>query len=83
MQFHCILLKKKYNTKTITTKRLNIKDKPGYFFMNMRNINDVDPKLLLINEFTIFENRSIMFDISYCQENNTPHVVFNDIECIF
>ena len=49
----------------------------------MRNIHDVDPKLLLINEFTIFENRSIMFDISYCKENNTPHVVFNDIECIF
>ena len=38
-----------------TVKRLNIKDKPGYFFMNMANINDFDPKLLLINEFKIFE----------------------------
>ena len=37
----------------------------------MTNINDFDPKLLVINEFTIFENGSIMFDINYCGENNT------------
>ena len=37
-----------------TVRRLNIEDKPGYFFMNMTNIDDIDPKLLLINEFTIF-----------------------------
>ena len=66
-----------------TVKRLNIKDKPGYFFMNLTNINDFDPKLILINEFTIFENGSIMFDIAYCKENNTLHVVFNNVECIF
>ena len=66
-----------------TIKRLNIEDKPGYILMNMTNINDIDLKLLVINEFAIFENRSIMFDISYCKENNTPHIVFNDIECIF
>ena len=42
-----------------TTKRLNIEDKPGYIFMNMTNINDVDPKLLLINEFTMFENKKL------------------------
>ena len=66
-----------------TVKRLNIEDKPGYLFNDMTNINDVDPKLLLINEFTIFENGSIIFDISYCKENNTPHVVFDSVECIF
>ena len=58
------------------TKILNIKDKTGYYFVNMTNINEFDPKLLLINKFTIFENGSIMFDINYCKENNTPHVVF-------
>ena len=52
-----------------TSKRLNIEDKPGCFFMNMTNVNDFNVKLLLINEFTIFENGSIMFDISYCEEN--------------
>ena len=67
----------------ITTKRLNIEDKPGYLFMNMTNINEVDPKLLLINEFKIFEDGSIMLEINYFKENSRPHVVFNDIECIF
>ena len=66
-----------------TVKRLNNEDKPGYFFMNMTSINDFDPKLLLINEFTIFENRSIMFDNNYCEKNNVAHIVFNNIECIF
>ena len=67
----------------ITVKRLNIEDKPSYFFMIMTNINGVDPILLLINEFTIFEDGSVMFDISYCKENNTPYIVFNNVECIF
>ena len=49
-----------------TVKRLDVKDKPGCFFMNMTSINDFDPKLLLINEFTMFENRSVLFDINYC-----------------
>ena len=66
-----------------TIKRLNIQDKLGYIFMNMTSINDIDPKLLVINEFTMSENGSVMFDISCCKENNTPHIVFNDIECIF
>ena len=49
----------------------------------MTNINDFDPKLLLINEFTMFKNRSIMFDVNYSKVNNTSYVVFNNIECIF
>ena len=65
---------KKYSTRMKTVKRLNIKDKPSYFFMNMTNINDFDPNLLLINELTMFENRSIMSDINYCKVNNTPYV---------
>ena len=62
----------------LTTKRLHVKE-----YLNMTNINDVDPKLLLINKCMIFEDGSIMFDINYCKENNTLHVVLNDIECIF
>ena len=66
-----------------TTRRLNIKDKPGYYFMNMTNVNDFDPKLLLINEITTFSSGSTMFEISYCEESNTPYIVFNDIACVF
>ena len=39
-----------------TTKRLNIEEKPDYFFMNMTNINDFDPKLLLISEIKTFKS---------------------------
>ena len=51
--------------------------------MNMININDFDLEFLLFNEFTIIDDVSIMFDINYYEENNTPHIVFNDIECVF
>ena len=66
-----------------TIKTLNIEDKPEYFFTSMTNINDFDPKLLLINETKTFKSRSTMFEISYCEENNTPYVVFDNIECVF
>ena len=66
-----------------TLKRLNIKDKPGYYFMNVTNIGDFDPEFLLFNKFIIIDDLSIMFDVNYCEETNTPHVVFNNIECIF
>ena len=65
------------------TKGLNIKDKPSYFFTDMTNINNFDPELLIINEIEVFNSRKTMFEISYCEEPNTPHIVFNDITCIF
>ena len=49
----------------------------------MININDIDTGLLINGDFTITKNGSVFFNISYCQEGNTPHIVFNDIECIF
>ena len=66
-----------------TTKRLNIENEPDYYFMNMTNINDFDPKLLLIYEITTFSSGSPMFELSYCEELNTPYIAFNDIEYIF
>ena len=66
-----------------TIKGLNIQGKPGYIFMNMTNINDFDPEFLLFNKFPIVDDLSIMFDVNYCQENNTAHVVFNNIGCVF
>ena len=66
-----------------TTKRLNIEYKSDYFFIDMTNVNDFDPKLLLINEITTLNSGSTMFEISYCEESNTPYIVFNNIESIF
>ena len=65
-----------------TTKRLNIEYKPDYFFTDMTNINNFDPKLLLINEITTFNSGSTMLGISYCEESNTPYIAFDNIECI-
>ena len=49
----------------------------------MTNINNFDPKLLLIDEIKSFNGESIMFGISYYEESNTPYIVFNNMECIF
>ena len=49
----------------------------------MTNINNFDPKLLLINESAVFNSGSTMYEICYDKESNTPYIVFNDIECIF
>ena len=49
----------------------------------MTNINDFDPKLLLLNDITTFSSGSAMFEISYCEEMNARYIVFNDIKYIF
>ena len=55
----------------------------GYFFINVTNINDFDPEFLLVNDFKSSKDRSILFNLRYCEENNVPHIVFNNTECIF
>ena len=66
-----------------TTRRLNIEEKCGYYFINMTNVNDFDPNLLIINEIAVFNSGSTMYEISYDKESNTPYIALNDIECIF
>ena len=49
----------------------------------MTNINDFGPEFLLVNNFKSSKDGSILFNMSYCEENNVPHIAFNNIECIF
>ena len=49
----------------------------------MTNINDLDPEFLLINDFKSSNGWLILFNIGYCEENNVPHIAFNNIESIF
>ena len=49
----------------------------------MTKINDFDPKFLLINDFKGSKDGSILFNVNYCEENNVPHIFFNNIECVF
>ena len=64
-------------------RELNIKDWSGYIFTNMANINDFDHEFLLVNDFKSSKDGSILFNVNYCEENHVPHIVFNNIECIF
>ena len=66
-----------------TLIELNVKDWSGYFFTEMVNINDIDPEFVLINDFNGCKEGSVLFNIGYCEENSVPHIVFNNIECIF
>ena len=64
--------------KQLNIKELNIKDCSGYFFTNMTNINDIDSEFCLVNDFKGCRDRLILFKIAYCEENNVPHIVFNN-----
>ena len=57
-----------------STKRLNIEEKCGCYFMNMTNINDVDPNLLIINELLSLVNQLCMKFILI--KNETHRILF-------
>ena len=66
-----------------TIKELNIKDWSGYIYNNMTNINDLVPEFLLVNDFKSSKDGSILFNMSYCEKNNVPHIVLNNTECVY
>ena len=66
-----------------TIRELNIKDWSGYFFKEMVNILDIEPEYFIINDFKSSKDNSEILNLSYYEENCVPHVVFNNIECIF
>ena len=37
----------------------------------------------LIHDFKSSKDGSVLFNLSYCEENSVPHIVVNNIECIF
>ena len=66
-----------------TVRKLNIKDWSGYFFKEMVNILEIQPEYFMINDFGGCKDGLTVFNLCYCQENNVPHIFFNNIECIF
>ena len=72
-----------YSIKMKTIRELNIKNWSGYFFTSMTNINDFDPEFLLVNDFKRSKDGSILFNMTDCEENDVPHIIFNKRECIF
>ena len=49
----------------------------------MINISDIEPEYFMVNDFKGCKDGSILFNLCYCEENCAPHIVFNNIECIF
>ena len=49
----------------------------------MVNILDIEPEYFMVNDSKGCKDGSIMFNLCYCEENGVPHIVFNNIECIF
>ena len=66
-----------------TIRELNVKDWRGYILKDMVNSLDIEPEYFMVNDFKGCKDGLIVFNLCYCRENTVPHIVFNDIECIF
>ena len=66
-----------------TIRELKIKDWSGYFFKEMVNILNIEPGYFMVNYFKGCKGGLILFNLCYSDENGVPHIVFNNIECIF
>ena len=64
-------------------RKLSIKNWSGYFFKKMINILDIEPEYFIINDFKGRKDDSAVFNIRYSEEDCVPHVIFNNIDCIF
>ena len=66
-----------------TIRKINIKNRQGYFFNAMTNISDLDASLINIDEVSFKNNELIMYDIKYIKNLNslnTVYLVFNNLD---
>ena len=67
-----------------TIRELKTLDFSSYFFFKeMINILDIEPKYFMINDFKGCKDGLTLFNLCYSDENGVPYIVFNNIECIF
>ena len=62
---------------------MNIENRQGYFFNDMKNINDLDTSLLNIDEVLFESNKLIMYGIKYIKNLNNLnylYLVFNNLD---
>ena len=72
-----------YIIKMNTIRELNSLYFSSHFFKEMINILDIEPTYFMINDFKGCKDGSILFNLCYSDENDIPHIVLNNIECIF
>ena len=66
-----------------TVRELKTLDWSGYFFKEMVNILDIDAEYSMTHDFKVCKDGSILFDLCYFDENGVPHIVFNNLKCIY
>ena len=66
-----------------TVRKLKTLDWRGYFFKEMVNFLDIQSEYFMVNDFKGYKDGSTIFNLCYCGENCVPHIVFNNIKCIF
>ena len=66
-----------------TIRELKIKNWSGYFFKEIVNIFDIDPEYFMVNDYKGIKDGSLLHNLCYSDETGVPHIVFNNIECIF
>ena len=66
-----------------TIRELGIKDWSGYFFEEMVNILDIDPKCFMVNDTKECTDGTMVYNICYSDKRGVPHIVFNNIDCYF
>ena len=66
-----------------TTRELKTLDWSGYIFKEMIIILDIEPEYFMVNDFKGCKDGSVLFNLCYSDESGVPHIVFNNIECIF
>ena len=63
-----------------TVRQKNITSRPGYFFNDMRNINDFDPSLLNIDRVVFKNDELIMYDIKYIKNMDSLNTLYLDFK---
>ena len=66
-----------------TIKVLKIKDYSGYFFKEIIDTLDIVPEYFMVNDFKGCKYGSMLSNLCCSDETSVPHIVFNNIECIF
>ena len=66
-----------------TIRELKTLDLSSYFFKEMIKILHINPEYFMVNDVKGCKNGSVLFKLCYSDENDAPHNVFNNIECIF
>ena len=75
-----------------TLRRINIKNRPHYFFNSVTNIKKFDPSLVSINQMSLKSTDNVNYNIEYItmksfNSASSLYLVFNNvdvyIECSF